>query len=160
MYCQLPRLYSEMLRIASISQYNFIRNRRGDSVQFNEILLELMQQCGYTNYKLAQMMDISQSTVAYWVEGKGLPQRSKRKQLAGIFGVSVDELMGKTKKPAAENGSGGDIVGAEDEVVAKKERIIRMLDNVDPSDYDRAIAILELLQPRQDSQAGSHLKDG
>lgn len=64
------------------------------------------------------------------------------------------------QKPAAENGSGGDIVGAEDEVVAKKERIIRMLDNVDPSDYDRAIAILELLQPRQDSQAGSHLKDG
>lgn len=67
--------------------------------------------------------------------------------------------MLSTKKPAAENGSGGDIVGAEDEVVAKKERIIRMLDNVDPSDYDRAIAILELLLPRQDSQGGSRPKD-
>jgi transcriptional regulator with XRE-family HTH domain len=71
-------------------------------VQFNEILFGLMQKNGYSNYKLAQMMDISQSTVAYWVDGKGMPQRSKRKQLAEIFGVSVDELMGKTKPPATE----------------------------------------------------------
>ena len=123
-------------------------------MQFNEILRELMQQCGYTNYKLAQMMDISQSTVAYWVEGKGLPQRSKRKQLAGIFGVSVDELMGKTKKPAAENGSGGDISGEEDEVAAKRAEINRLLDAAPEWLQDQIHSLLKAEESGRTSQGG------
>lgn len=105
-----------------------------------------------------QACGISSGHMSNWRRELNYPQTPTLIRISEY--LSIDLLGAKTKKPAAENGSGGDIVGAEDEVVAKKERIIRMLDNVDPSDYDRAIAILELLQPRQDSQAGSHLKDG
>ena len=81
-----------------------------------------MEEKGYTNYRLAQLLDISQSTVAYWLDGKGLPQRSKKKQLAELFGVSVAYLMGEeTKMPAPEEGDGRD---AE---TSKREEINRLL---------------------------------
>lgn len=70
-------------------------------MQFHERLSELMQSRGYSNYRLAQLLNMSQSTVAYWLDGKGTPQRSKQKQLSELFGVSIGYLMGDDEKENA-----------------------------------------------------------
>lgn len=58
-----------------------------------------------TQYRLAKLLDISQSTVAGWLSGTSLPRRATLKRLAEVFGVSVDYLMGK-ENPATANGDG------------------------------------------------------
>lgn len=94
------------------------------------------------------MMDISQSTVAYWVDGKGMPQRSKRKQLAEIFGVSVDELMGvQTNNPATDNGDG-------DERTAKRKEINRLLDAAPEWLQDQIHSLLKAEESGRTSQGG------
>ena len=60
-----------------------------------------MDERGYTNYRLAKLLDCSQSTVAHWLDGSTKPQRATMKRIAQQFGVSVESLSGK-EKPAAQ----------------------------------------------------------
>ena len=113
-------------------------------MQFPQILQNLMSERGYSNYRLAQLLDISQSTVAYWLDGKGVPQRSKRKQLAGLFDVTVEYLMGEqTETPATSEGDRGN------EASAMREEVNALFDSLDSADRARLLAFAQGLKLSQ-----------
>lgn len=50
---------------------------------------------GLTQYELAQKLNYSDKSVSKWERGQGLPDIVVLMKLAGLFGVSVDELLKK-----------------------------------------------------------------
>lgn len=61
--------------------------------KFSERLAELMEEKRETKYSLAKELELSQSTVANWLNGETEPIRSHIKLLADHYGVTVDELL-------------------------------------------------------------------
>lgn len=113
-------------------------------MEFSQILVRLMDERGYTNYRLAKLLDCSQSTVASWVNGNSIPSRSRKKQLSELFQVSVDFLEGN-EKPAPKN---------EDGLTASQKELIRILPLL--SDYEVSV----LLATAQSLISGRTLRDG
>lgn len=71
-------------------------------MEFHQTLASMMDARGMTNYRLAQILDVSQSTIANWLNGTSMPRRSTMKSIAETFGVSVEELTGSpSRNPAA-----------------------------------------------------------
>ena len=48
---------------------------------------------GLTQEALAKLIGTARSTVAMWETGESLPRADKLPELAGILGVTVDELL-------------------------------------------------------------------
>jgi len=67
--------------------------------KFAERLKELRNQRGLSQYKLADLLDVSPSTVAAWEVGRNEPNYDMLKKIADFFEVSVDYLLGKTDDP-------------------------------------------------------------
>lgn len=65
-------------------------------MNFHQRLVSLMDEYGYTNYRVAKLLDCHQSAVANWVSGKNIPQKHTIAKLANIFGVSVEYLKGES----------------------------------------------------------------
>jgi transcriptional regulator with XRE-family HTH domain len=55
----------------------------------------LRESSNYTQKHLAEMMKTTQQTIARWEAGKAEPNLSALRDLAMIFGTSVDDLLGK-----------------------------------------------------------------
>lgn len=62
-------------------------------MSFGERLYFSMKRCGYTNYRLAKSMNISESTVGYWVKDKVLPNAKQLIALSKELSVSIDYLL-------------------------------------------------------------------
>lgn len=61
-----------------------------------KVLKELRNQRGrMSQAKLGQLMEVSQSTIAYWETGEREPSLKDLKKLADIFNVSLDFLLGR-----------------------------------------------------------------
>lgn len=58
-------------------------------------LKELRQSARYSQEHLAEMLDTTQQTIARWETGAVEPSLRKLRDLALIFGVSVDDLLGE-----------------------------------------------------------------
>ena len=70
---------------------------------FAQVLNELMNSRGVTNYALAKYLKCSQSTIKNWLTNTTRPNHDKLKQVAEYFGVSVDYILGttdETEKPS------------------------------------------------------------
>lgn len=64
-------------------------------------LKELRQAAGYSQAQLAELLKTSQQTIGRWESGAAEPNLQKLRDLAMIFGVGIDDLLGKTgAKPA------------------------------------------------------------
>lgn len=63
------------------------------TLKFNERLAALMKENGETNYALAKALEISNSTVANWLNGETAPIRSHLKLLADHYETTVDDLL-------------------------------------------------------------------
>lgn len=59
-----------------------------------EIIKELRKRHNYTQAELARMLNVSQQAVARWESGKTKPSLLNMRDLAVIFGTSVDGLLG------------------------------------------------------------------
>lgn len=60
----------------------------------------LRERAGLSTYDMADKMDVSQAAYYAWERGRAYPSADKLPKLAGIFGVSIDELYGsKTTIP-------------------------------------------------------------
>lgn len=57
---------------------------------------ELRVAFNYTQKDLAEMLDTTQQTIARWESGKVEPNLATLRDLAVIFGVSTDEIIGKS----------------------------------------------------------------
>lgn len=62
-------------------------------MEFSRILREVMAEKELTNYRLAQILGVSRSTVGNWVEGKSFPDCNKLYELSRTLNVSSDYLL-------------------------------------------------------------------
>lgn len=60
---------------------------------FHDNLLQLRKINNLSQEALAERLEVSRQTLSKWETGDSLPDISRCKQLADIFGVSVDELI-------------------------------------------------------------------
>ena len=60
---------------------------------FARLLKEIMEQQGLTQVDLATKLDMRQSQVSNWLNGKSLPGYNSIRVLSVNLGVSADELL-------------------------------------------------------------------
>ena len=63
-------------------------------MKFNDNLKYLRKMKGLTQEELAYKLNVSRQSVTKWESGQALPDIEKIKELAYIFSVSVDSLIG------------------------------------------------------------------
>lgn len=50
---------------------------------------------GYTQAQIAKLLNLRQSAVSMWESGKSFPDYENQQKLADIYGISIDELLGR-----------------------------------------------------------------
>ena len=66
-----------------------------DMQKIGKKIVSLRKQKNMTQMELADRMGISFQAVSNWERGNSMPDISKLPELAEIFGVSLDELLGE-----------------------------------------------------------------
>ena len=66
-----------------------------------EIIKQLRNKKNLNQQKLADLLNVSRSTVAMWETGKSEPNKELLLRLAEIFHVSTDYLLGRTDNPSS-----------------------------------------------------------
>ena len=69
---------------------------------------ELRRRCNMTQMELADKMGISFQAVSNWERGNSMPDISKLPELAEVFGVTIDQLLGECSK-IVESAVKGDV---------------------------------------------------
>lgn len=69
-----------------------------------ERYVELRNQKGVSDYRVAKDTGIPKSTFSDWKSGRSKPKIAKLKILAGYFDVAVDELISATDETGSEEG--------------------------------------------------------
>lgn len=62
-------------------------------MDFNEKLVILRKEKGWTQEELAKLLYVSRTAVSKWESGRGYPGIESLKAIAKLFSVSVDELL-------------------------------------------------------------------
>ena len=72
---------------------------------FDENLKIAMRVRGISNYKLAQDLNVSQTSVANWISGNIAPHRKTRIKIAEYFGTTLEKMDGDcfTEEDVKEN---------------------------------------------------------
>ena len=68
-------------------------------MKFNENLKYLRKREGLTQEELAEKLNVSRQSVTKWESGQALPDIEKVKEIAYMFSVSVDSLVGDIESP-------------------------------------------------------------
>lgn len=88
-------------------------------------LRSLRKQHGYSQIELSKLLHVSQSTITSWETGKADPSSTAIKQLANLFSVSTDYLLGvqesKTTPDLAYLNSDEDIFTYEGKKIPKRD---------------------------------------
>lgn len=61
---------------------------------FTKNLSYLMQQRGYSAYKLAKVLGVSNQAAINWQTGVNIPHTKTRQKIADLFGITLGELDG------------------------------------------------------------------
>ena len=62
-------------------------------MEFHEKLQQLRKQKGLTQEELAELLYVSRTAVSKWESGRGYPSIDSLKAIAGVFSVTVDDLL-------------------------------------------------------------------
>lgn len=68
-------------------------------MKLSERIRENRIRCGFSQEKLAELMDVSRQAVTKWERGQSAPSTENLFRLAEIFGTTVDMLLPKEKEP-------------------------------------------------------------
>jgi transcriptional regulator with XRE-family HTH domain len=63
-----------------------------------EVIADLMEKRGITAYQLSHSIGVSQGAISLWKLGIRKPSSDALQKLADYFDVSVDYLLGRTKR--------------------------------------------------------------
>ena len=85
-------------------------------MDFHEKLQLLRRQRGLTQEELADLLYVSRTAVSRWESGRGYPNIDSLKAIAGLFSVTVDELL-----------SGGELLSITARELREKEESFRDL---------------------------------
>ena len=78
---------------------------------FSERLKALRKKLGYSQQKLADIMQVSQQAVGKWETGRSSPDLDAVNRLAQLFDVTTDYLLGnETESPKPQPVFGGDVM--------------------------------------------------
>ena len=66
-------------------------------------LMEVRKKHGYSQQEIADMLSVSRQTISNWESGQGAPALDKACELARIYKISLDELVGNEVRSMAEN---------------------------------------------------------
>lgn len=96
-------------------------------VKIGKKICALRKECNMTQVELADQLGISYQAVSNWERGNSMPDISKLPELAAIFGLSIDELIGE-KSVLIEAAVNNELV----ECIARNEISGEELDNTLP----------------------------
>lgn len=90
--------------------------KKGDvNMKLNERIIFCRKKCGLSQEELGEKVGVSRQAVSKWETGDALPEVTKLKALADVFGVTVDYLLNEddlpeeaTSNPTADNNQDGD----------------------------------------------------
>ena len=85
-------------RLADLSAGKGLAERMSGMFDMNKIgrkIAELRKQADLTQFALADKLGISFQAVSNWERGVSMPDISKLPELAGLFGVPIDEILGE-----------------------------------------------------------------
>jgi transcriptional regulator with XRE-family HTH domain len=68
-------------------------------MNFNEKLMQLRKERGFSQEELGNRVDVTRQTVSKWELGQTTPEMDKLIELARLFSVSIDELTGNECAP-------------------------------------------------------------
>lgn len=80
----LKRLIFAIIRLAKEVAY----------IKFDENLRAFRKQKEFSQEYLAEKMNVSRQTISKWENGTAMPDLKKLTDLASLFDVSMDELLG------------------------------------------------------------------
>ena len=75
-------------------------------MSFTDNLIELRKCHNYSQEELAEVIGVSRQTMSKYETGESLPDIEKCKQLANVFGVTVDDLISYEKDDSDNLGMG------------------------------------------------------
>ena len=102
---------------------------------FPEMLKQLMVEKNISNYRLAKDINVSNSTIANWLNGVTAPNNEKLRKLSAYFDVSVDYLLGKTDKKEKPD--------VNIELSEQEKHLIEIIRTLSPKDVNRLEAIAQ-----------------
>ncbi len=82
-------------------------------------LKKLREERGFSQYRLAEVLGVSQSAVGLWESGKREPNFKTLCAIADFFSVSVDQLLGRADRIAGVSPSEGHLCASEAELLRK-----------------------------------------
>lgn len=110
-----------------------------DTVQVGRKIAELRKQSNMTQFELADKMGISFQAVSNWERGNSMPDISKLPEMAELFNVSIDVIIGKEndilskvvsgEEPSLGNYSDTEIKDAA--MLMKPRQVEKLVDAVD-----------------------------
>lgn len=69
-----------------------------------EIFERLLQKTGTTAYQVSKNTGISQATLSAWKKGTYTPKQDKLQKIADYFGITIDDLLGRSDSTPKQKG--------------------------------------------------------
>jgi transcriptional regulator with XRE-family HTH domain len=101
---------------------------------FNTVFRYLRKRDGYTQKDLAQKLDVAESTIGMWEQGRRMPERESLEGIADLFHVDLDFFLGR-KPPAAVSG--------------RRQELYQLMLELNPEEAEQARAFLKDLLSRR-----------
>lgn len=114
-------------------------------------LKELREKKGLSQYQLAPMLGVAQSTVGSWEAGKREPNFETIQRIANFFNVSVDYLLGNTFIDYV------DAVHTGDKATPEQQKLIE--EQEAPKRREDIIARYDYMNPKGQKKAYEYVKD-
>ena len=67
-------------------------------MKFNNKLKVLRKQFNLTQEEMAERLDVSRQAITKWESGEGMPDIDNLKQIAELFGTTIDDLVADEKE--------------------------------------------------------------
>lgn len=81
-----------------------------------------------TQTELARVCNVKQNTVSSWETGRSEPDFESLKKMSGIFGCSIDELLGNKETPViSEDGLSKKLAALDDKNLRRMEEYVDLL---------------------------------